>query len=440
MEGGAVHAEVERFIRRKQIVGFLIPLGILAYLVYAHFAFDVAGLIDRAKPEKAMTLISDMVSYKIVATKDNRGGDISVAVEGERTSTFVTPPDWVTIDGDKADIDLGAGYSVKFTEDGALFDVPDFGTIGLVVDRRKGVQVTYPEGKEQPDWVSASKNRFDARPGGRRVVATKARIEAQRTFWGWEEFFFTVNNPLYGKSVVEVAGTAFSPDRLDPEISNIHFITRSFLGNETWLHWDVLVALYETILMAFLGTAMAAIAALPLAFFAARNFTPSQAGRFGLRRLFDFFRGVDGLIWTILLSRAFGPGPMTGTLAMGLTDTGTFGKLFSETLENVDNKQIEGVTSTGAGPVQRYSFGVIPQILPVLLSQSLYYLESNSRSATVIGAIVDAGIGILLIQAINTHKDWENVTYYVVLIILMVTFMDRLSGWLRRRLIAGTPA
>ncbi|MEM7177598.1 MAG: phosphonate ABC transporter, permease protein PhnE [Pseudomonadota bacterium] len=438
--GGAVHQEVERFMRRKQIFGLLIPLGIIAYLVYAHFAFDVSGLIDRAKPERALTLISDMFTHKVVVTKDNRGGDISVAVEGERTSTYDTPPEWARVQGDTADIDLGDGYSVQFLPDETLFHVPDYGTIRLTADRRKGIEATYPRGKAPPDWASASKTRFDARPGGRRLVATKARFEAHRRFWGWEEFFFTVNNPLYGKSTLEVVRTALSPDRIDPEISNLHFITRSFLGNETWLHRDVIVALYETILMAFLGTAMAAIAALPLAFLAARNFTPSQAGRFGLRRLFDFFRGVDGLIWTILLSRAFGPGPMTGTLAMGVRDTGTFGKLFSEALENVDNKQIEGVESTGAGPLQRYSFGVIPQILPVLISQSLYYLESNSRSATVIGAIVDAGIGILLIQAINTHKDWENVTYYVVLIILMVTLMDRVSGWLRRRLIAGTPA
>jgi phosphonate transport system permease protein len=151
--------------------------------------------------------------------------------------------------------------------------------------------------------------------------------------------------------------------------------------------------------------------------------------------VFDFVRGVDGLIWTIILSRAFGPGPMTGALAILITDTGSFGKMFSEALENVDDKQIEGVTSTGAKPLQRYRFGVIPQITPVLLSQVLYYLESNTRSATVIGAITGGGIGLLLTQAIITQKDWEEVSYYIVLIIIMVIFMDTLSGWLRRKLI-----
>ena len=205
-----------------------------------------------------------------------------------------------------------------------------------------------------------------------------------------------------------------------------------------WRHGDVAWALFETVLMAFLGTMGAAIIALPLAFLAAANFSPSRPILFLLRRFFDFLRGVDGLIWTIILSRAFGPGPMTGALAILFTDTGTFGKTFSEALENIDTKQVEGVQSTGASWVQQARFGVIPQVTPVFLSQVLYYLESNTRSATVIGAIVGGGIGLLLTQAISTQKDWEEVSYYIVLIILMVMAMDTLSGWLRSRLIGRT--
>ena len=198
-------------------------------------------------------------------------------------------------------------------------------------------------------------------------------------------------------------------------------------NNKMWRHKDVVWAIFETVLMAFLGTMGAALLALPLAFLAARNFAPLVAVRFATRRFFDFVRGVDALIWTIVLTRAFGLGPLTGALAILITDTGSFGKLFSETLENVDDKQIEGIRSTGAKPLQRYRFGVIPQITPVLLSQILYYLESNTRSATVIGAITGGGIGLLLTQAIITQKDWEEVTYYITLIVLVVIFMD----WVR---------
>jgi phosphonate transport system permease protein len=173
---------------------------------------------------------------------------------------------------------------------------------------------------------------------------------------------------------------------------------------------------------------------------AASNMMPLGPLRFGLRRIFDFIRGVDGLIWTIVLARAFGPGPMTGSLAILLTDTGSFGKMFSEAFENIDEKQVEGIRSTGANGLQRARFGVIPQVMPVLLSQVLYFLESNTRGATIIGAIVGGGIGLLLTQAIQTQKDWEDVAYYMVLIVLTVIAMDSLSGWLRRRLIKGDTA
>ena len=113
--------------------------------------------------------------------------------------------------------------------------------------------------------------------------------------------------------------------------------------------------------------------------------------RFAFRRIFDLFRGVDALIWSVILSRAFGPGPLTGALAILMTDIGTFGKTFSEALENVDDKQIEGIASTGAKTAQLYRFGVIPQVLPILLSQVLYLFESNTRSATIIGAITGGG-------------------------------------------------
>ena len=158
---------------------------------------------------------------------------------------------------------------------------------------------------------------------------------------------------------------------------------------------------------------------------------------FFMRRVFDFIRGVDALIFTIMLARAFGPGPMTGALAILITDVGGFGKMFSEVLENVDKKQVEGVKSTGASTLQQYRFGVLPQVTPVLLSLVLYFFESNTRSATIIGAITGGGIGLMLTQAMITQKDWEEVSYYIILIILMVMAMDWLSGQLRARLIKG---
>ena len=274
----------------------------------------------------------------------------------------------------------------------------------------------------------------------RRVQVTRSKIEVHRYAFGWENFFFPFNSPLAAYSAGELFDLALSDDRLDPERSNLSLIVATFLDNPDWQHREVIVALFETLLMAVLGTVTAVFFGLPLAFIAARNFTPSGWLRFGVRRLFDFLRGIDMLIWSLIFIRAFGLGPLTGALAIAFTDTGTLGKLFSEALENIDDKQVEGVKATGASQVQRYRFGVIPQILPVLVSQSLYYLESNTRSATVIGALGAGGIGLLLVETMRTARDWENVVYLIALTIVLVFAMDWASTALRRRLIQGKPA
>jgi len=423
-------ARADELFRRKRLMNFGLPALVLAYLTYVFFAFDVPGLYERASLDNARTLVADSYSYKTHVTRDNRSGAVSVAIEGERKGTYPegTGPDWVSL-GDTTVVDLGQGHIVEFGPETVQYDIPGYGMVRATPTRVKGVQAELPEG-ETPDWISVSKNRLAIKTEAGRLTVTRNRAEVFRYFTGWELFWFTLDSPYYGKGPGELLSRAFSGEA--------GAIWSDFWNNNMWRHKDVAWAIFETILMAFLGTMGAGLVALPLAFMAARNFSPAGPLRFAMRRLFDFVRGVDALIWTIVLARAFGPGPLTGALAILVTDTGTFGKIFSEALENVDEKQIEGVSSTGAKPVQRYRFGVIPQITPVLLSQLLYFLESNTRSATIIGAITGGGIGLLLTQAMITQKDWEEVAYYIVLIILMVMVMDWFSGWLRRKLIAGS--
>ncbi len=416
-----------RSFRRKRMASLAAPVLILAYLTYVFFAFDVAGLGDRINVSNMKTLVADSYSYKTHVARDNRNGEIEIAIEGERKGRYApgTSPDWVTL-GETSIVELGNGHTVELGPE-VRYDVPGYGLI-TATPGRSGVNATLPDGP-LPEWINASKNRLAVTTDAGRLTITRNRAEVFRYFNGWELFFFTLDSPYHGMSPLELLRSG-----------EYGAIWQDFWTNKMWRHGDVAWALVETVLMAFLGTFGAAMIALPLGFLAAKNFSPLGGLRFAARRLFDFLRGVDGLIWTIVLSRAFGPGPLTGSLAILLTDTGTFGKIFSEALENVDDKQIEGIASTGAAPVQRYRFGVIPQITPVLLSQVLYYLESNTRSATIIGAITGGGIGLLLTQAIITQKDWEEVSYYIVLIILMVVAMDSFSGWLRRKLIAGNEA
>ena len=438
MADAALVAGVTARFRRTRLIALAVPVAILAYLAYAFVAFDVASLAQRARWDNAQILLSDFWSHKTHVTRDNRSGQVTVAIEGEAKGTY--PPDrlpeWVSTEGEVTTVDLGQGHLVTYRPEGASYQVPGYGTIEVST---QGNRVVLSAPEPLPDWISVSDNRVSVTTDAGRFAYTRSKAETFRYQPGWELFFFTLDSPFHGKSPAELATLALWEPRIDPVRSNLALMASEFWGNQMWHHADVAGAIFETMLMAFLGTFAGALVALPLAFFAAANTTPSRLLRFAIRRLFDFVRGVDALIFTILLSRAFGPGPLTGALAMLVTDAGSFGKTFSEALENIDEKQVEGIRSTGANALQRARFGVIPQIVPILMSQVLYAFESNVRSATVIGAIVGGGIGLLLTQAIITQKDWEEVAYYITLIVLMVMAMDSLSGWLRRRLIKGSP-
>jgi phosphonate transport system permease protein len=432
----AIDARAAAFgaIRSRRNIAIALPCLLAAYLLYVFFAFDVAGLAGRARLDNAALLVADSYSHKVHVTRESRnGGAVRYAIEGENKGAWPQGerPDWVSGDETETVIDLGQRHVIRFLPDGRVtYDVPGFGLIDIT---RSGNDIVTNLGDDIPDWINASGSRVAITTDAGRLTVTRSKDEVFRYFFGWEQFWFMLDSPFYGKGPLALL---FGP-RLDPERSNISGAVEDFWTNDMWRHGDVIWAIGETVLMAFLGTFGAAIIALPVAFMAAKNFAPFVAVRFAVRRVCDFIRGVDGLIWTIILSRAFGPGPLTGALAILITDIGGFGKSFSEALENIDGKQIEGIRSTGANAVQRARFGVIPQVTPVLLSQVLYLFESNTRSATIIGAITGGGIGLLLTQAMQTQKDWEEVSYYIVLVIIMVMLMDWLSGWLRRRLIKG---
>lgn len=431
----ALHLQISQSFRAKRLTALALPLLILGYLAYVFVAFDVAGIAGRARLDNAKILLADFVSYKTHVTRDNRSGNLRISIEGESKGTYPEGrlPDWVTQSGGVTTIDLGHGNIVTYDTVGASYVVPGYGTIAL---RPEGGKIKLTAPLPLPDWINATDTRVSVTTPAGRFAYSRSKVETFRYQAGWEMFFFTLDSPFSGKTFGQLTAMLMGP-RIDPAQSNITLMASEIWHNRVWHHGDVAGALFETVLMAFLGTVGAALISLPLAFLAASNFTQIRWVRFGFRRLFDFMRGVDALIWTIILSRAFGPGPMTGALAILLTETGTFGKTFSEALENIDDKQVEGIRSTGASAPQRARFGVIPQLAPILLSQVLYNLESNTRSATVIGAIVGGGIGLLLTQAINTQKDWEEVAYYMILIVLMVMAMDSLSGWLRGRFIKG---
>lgn len=195
-----------------------------------------------------------------------------------------------------------------------------------------------------------------------------------------------------------------------------------------------LKGLSETLAIAFLGTLLAAVIAFPLAFIAAKNVVGQRIVHFLSRRIFDTIRGVDTLIWALIFINVVGLGPFAGILAVAMSDVGSFGKLFSEAIETADTKPIDGVTSTGGSAFHQIRFGIVPQVLPVILSQVLYYFESNTRSATVIGIVGAGGIGLYLSNEIN-QQNWDHVAFLIIMVLITVAIIDFISARLRFALI-----
>ena len=200
--------------------------------------------------------------------------------------------------------------------------------------------------------------------------------------------------------------------------------------------WDFVYAMGETLAMAFLGTLFGFILAFPLSFLAAKNTMKIQFVRNTVRRFFDVIRGIDALIWALMFVHVVGLGPFAGIMAICVSDMATLGKLFSEAIENVDTAAVKGAESTGANKVQVIRYAIIPAVLPVMLSNALYFFESNVRSASILGVLGAGGIGMQLYDRLRV-LDWDQVTFIVIMILLTVAVIDLLSKELRMRIIAN---
>jgi phosphonate transport system permease protein len=210
----------------------------------------------------------------------------------------------------------------------------------------------------------------------------------------------------------------------------------NWTGFAGWDHAAILQAMVETVAMAFLGTMLSSLIALPLGFLGARNVLAGRVIRFLFRRVFDVMRGLDQLIWALVFVRAMGLGPIAGILAICVSDTGVLAKLYSEAIEASDRGQMEAVRASGAARVAVLRFGVLPQVLPLMMSQALYQFESNTREATILGLVGAGGIGLRLSERIQINA-WDQVAYIIVLILITVAVIDSISARLRTRLIAG---
>ena len=226
-----------------------------------------------------------------------------------------------------------------------------------------------------------------------------------------------------------------TPARLWAGIAGLGKILRLMFPpspGEQWL--DILRGLAESVAMAFLGTLAAMLIAIPLGFLGARNILVNALAHFSIRRVFDGMRGMDQLIWALAFVRAVGLGPLAGVMAITAAEIAILAKLFAEAIENAEPRQSEAITAVGGNALHRIRFGVLPQVAPVMLAQFLYQVESNTRSASILGVVGAGGIGLQISERIRVGY-WDQVLFIIILILVTVAAIDQLSAFIRRRLI-----
>ncbi len=194
-----------------------------------------------------------------------------------------------------------------------------------------------------------------------------------------------------------------------------------------------LVGAVKTVEIALLGTAVAAVLALPLGFVSARN-VASPGVFYSARATLNFFRSVDTLVYALIFVAAVGLGPFPGVLAVVAYTTTSLAKLYSEAIEGIDRGPVDAITATGATRLQVLRWGVLPQVLPLFLSYALYRLETNIRAATVLGFVGAGGIGFYL-QTYLRMIDYPAASTVLLVTVLMVMVVDAVSSKLRARLV-----
>ncbi|SDY94295.1 phosphonate transport system permease protein [Evansella caseinilytica] len=195
----------------------------------------------------------------------------------------------------------------------------------------------------------------------------------------------------------------------------------------TYIH-----AMLETVAIAYAGTLIGAVLAIPVGFLAAANI----GGHFSFigKGILNAVRAFPEILFAIIFVASVGMGPYAGVLAIGINSIGMLGKLYAEVIESIDMEIIHTLKATGASKIQIWVFGVIPQVIPEFCSYALYRYEIDVRSSTVLGIVGAGGVGAPLILAANSRK-WEEVGMMLVVIILTVTIIDLISTNIRKRIV-----
>lgn len=254
--------------------------------------------------------------------------------------------------------------------------------------------------------------------------------------WSWHSTEMGIGKLLdgWGNMLTYLSG--------NPAIADSGFFPPDFATNRLVKY---LLSMLETVQMAFLALILSVLIAFPLSFFASKNtlsiIIPGNRGiallvkngiYTGVRLFANLSRSINEIIWALLFVSAVGLGPMPGILALGVHTSGVLIKLFSEGIEAIQQEPIDALTATGAGFVKVIRYAVFPQITPYFVSMTLYRLESDVRSATILGFTGAGGIGVYLFDKLKSYEN-RDVTTILIIIVVTVALIDRASAAIRAK-------
>ncbi len=299
-----------------QRYGLLVGLlAVTVYLIGCFFFFNVGPAFMQGRWDRASSYIQDWYSWRAQPRLRFEDGKVEPQWSSRGQYPVDAKIDWLQPLPD-------GGYSVVYAGMENRLDVTP-----TRVD-------VYVDGKNYPVIINGEQARAsddvlqEIQQDGNKVLVhfgfagqaeiRTSQVYVQRRFLGWANFLFDTKSEFWGKGYGELTALALWGERLDPERSNIGHMVDDFLDNSVWQHADILSKLMQTLVMAFVGTLFGTVVALPLAFIAARNITANRAANWGMKRLFDFLRSIDMLIWALFFTRSFGPGPIPGIAARSM--------------------------------------------------------------------------------------------------------------------------
>lgn len=259
----------------------------------------------------------------------------------------------------------------------------------------------------------------------------RAAIEARKRLFTWLGW-----GALVGLLALSYGGAGIDFGKLWSNRENIatlgsDFVPKDFVTFMRRTEWVFYAnEMWETVQVAIWGTFLAVVFAIPFGLMCSSNVAPWWVVQ-PTRRLMDCFRAINEIVFALLFVVAVGLGPFAGALALFVHTTGILAKLFSEAVEAIDHRPVEGIRATGATSLEEIVFGIVPQVMPLWVSYALYRFESNVRSAAVLGIVGAGGIGMVLHEELRAFN-YPTAAAIMVIIIVAVSLLDMLSARLRK--------